>query len=111
MRSLDFTILNVVERALVVPLMKMVRFLPPLLIALSGMVQAQEPAATSGYKLQPGDVLTVNVWKETDLKDDVLIRPDGHVAWAGDTADSRLAEALTAWFGPPRPCAAASALR
>jgi 3-(3-hydroxy-phenyl)propionate hydroxylase len=32
----------------------------------------------------------------------VLIRPDGHVAWAGNTADSRLAEALTAWFGPPR---------
>ncbi len=31
----------------------------------------------------------------------VLIRPDGHVAWAGDPADPGLAEALTAWFGPP----------
>jgi len=31
----------------------------------------------------------------------VLIRPDGYVAWAGDLADPRLAEALTTWFGPP----------
>ena len=67
---------------MVVPLMKMVRFLPLLLIALGGLVQAQEPAAASGYKLQPGDVLTVNVWKETDLKDDVLIRPDGGLSFA-----------------------------
>ncbi len=31
----------------------------------------------------------------------VLIRPDGHVAWAGDLADPRLPHALTTWFGPP----------
>jgi hypothetical protein len=31
----------------------------------------------------------------------VLIRPDGHVAWAGDTTDSRLRDSLTTWFGPP----------
>jgi 3-(3-hydroxy-phenyl)propionate hydroxylase len=31
----------------------------------------------------------------------VLIRPDGHVAWAGDPADPGLPDALTAWFGPP----------
>jgi 3-(3-hydroxy-phenyl)propionate hydroxylase len=31
----------------------------------------------------------------------VLIRPDGYVAWAGDPADPRLPEALSAWFGPP----------
>jgi 3-(3-hydroxy-phenyl)propionate hydroxylase len=29
-----------------------------------------------------------------------LIRPDGHVAWAGDLADPGLPEALTTWFGP-----------
>jgi hypothetical protein len=29
----------------------------------------------------------------------VLIRPDGHVAWAGDGSDHGLAEALTTWFG------------
>ncbi|HKE93248.1 MAG TPA: FAD-dependent monooxygenase, partial [Povalibacter sp.] len=31
----------------------------------------------------------------------VLIRPDGHVAWVGDRTQRGLAEALTAWFGPP----------
>ena len=30
----------------------------------------------------------------------VLIRPDGHVAWAGDRTDAGLSDALTAWFGP-----------
>lgn len=31
----------------------------------------------------------------------VLIRPDGHVAWAGDLTDPALPDALTRWFGPP----------
>ncbi len=31
----------------------------------------------------------------------VLIRPDGHVAWVGDRADTGLTDALTTWFGPP----------
>ncbi|HKE74713.1 MAG TPA: FAD-dependent monooxygenase [Acidimicrobiales bacterium] len=31
----------------------------------------------------------------------VLIRPDGHVAWAGDPADPALPRALETWFGPP----------
>ena len=31
----------------------------------------------------------------------VLIRPDGHVAWVGDTSRLGLVDALTTWFGPP----------
>ena len=31
----------------------------------------------------------------------VLIRPDGHAAWVGDTTDPGLPDALTTWFGPP----------
>jgi 2-polyprenyl-6-methoxyphenol hydroxylase-like FAD-dependent oxidoreductase len=31
----------------------------------------------------------------------VLVRPDGHVAWAGDGTDAGLHDALTTWFGPP----------
>jgi 2-polyprenyl-6-methoxyphenol hydroxylase-like FAD-dependent oxidoreductase len=31
----------------------------------------------------------------------VLIRPDGHVAWAGGGTDQGLRYALTTWFGPP----------
>lgn len=29
------------------------------------------------YRLQPGDVITVSVWKEADLQSEVLVRPDG----------------------------------
>jgi 2-polyprenyl-6-methoxyphenol hydroxylase-like FAD-dependent oxidoreductase len=32
----------------------------------------------------------------------VLIRPDGHVAWAGEPADPGLPRALERWFGVPR---------
>jgi 3-(3-hydroxy-phenyl)propionate hydroxylase len=33
--------------------------------------------------------------------DAVLIRPDGYVAWVGDRSQLGLADALSAWFGPP----------
>ncbi len=33
----------------------------------------------------------------------VLVRPDGHVAWAGEVTDPQLPEALTTWFGAPAP--------
>jgi polysaccharide biosynthesis/export protein len=51
-----------------------------LLIAKSGFA-ADLPDA-GGYKLQPGDLLQVVVWKETDLQSEVLIRPDGGISFA-----------------------------
>jgi polysaccharide export outer membrane protein len=53
--------------------------------ALMGSGVANEPkggaaptsATTPGYRLQPGDVITVSVWKEQDLQSEVLVRPDG----------------------------------
>jgi polysaccharide biosynthesis/export protein len=56
-----------------------------LLLSLVGPGVADEPkvgAMPAGvtlpnYHLQPGDVITVSVWKETDLQTDVLLRPDG----------------------------------
>jgi len=33
----------------------------------------------------------------------VLVRPDGHVAWAGDLTDPELPRALTTWFGAAHP--------
>jgi polysaccharide export outer membrane protein len=49
------------------------------LTGASGLVLA---AAPEGYKLQPGDLLQVVVWKETDLQSEVLIRPDGGISFA-----------------------------
>ena len=43
---------------------------------------AAHAAAPPGYQLQPGDLITVSVWKETDLQSDVLIRPDGGFSFA-----------------------------
>lgn len=40
----------------------------------TGAVQATE---VEPYRIQPGDVLIVSVWKETDLQSEVLVRPDG----------------------------------
>ena len=56
-----------------------------LLLVLAGTTVAGDsepglnaPTATlPSYRLQPGDVISVSVWKETDLQTDVLVRPDG----------------------------------
>lgn len=41
---------------------------------------------TASYEIQPGDVLQVSVWKEADLTQEVLVRPDGGFSFplAGD---------------------------
>jgi polysaccharide export outer membrane protein len=56
-----------------------------MVLACSSLLRAEEIVA-SGYRLQPGDVLQVVVWKETDLQSEVLIRPDGGISFplAGD---------------------------
>ena len=39
---------------------------------------AQEPVQpTNSYKILPGDLLMVSVWKEPDLQLELLVRPDG----------------------------------
>lgn len=40
---------------------------------------AQDPAAATveGYRINPGDKLSISVWKEEDLQKQVLVRPDG----------------------------------
>jgi len=53
-----------------------------LFILCMGSVRSKDVSAADGYKLQPGDILTVNVWKETDLQGEVLIRPDGGMSFA-----------------------------
>ena len=59
---------------------RLVKLLWIFLIAGIGVAAADTPAG--GYRLQPGDVLQVVVWKETDLQSEVLIRPDGGISFA-----------------------------
>src|SRR5450631_2705678 len=63
-----------------------------LLVLISSPVLAGDATVAEGYKLQPGDVLQVNVWKETELQSEVLIRPDGGISFAlaGDLAAAGL---------------------
>lgn len=35
----------------------------------------------AAYEIQPGDVLAISVWKETDLQSEVLVRPDGGLSF------------------------------
>jgi polysaccharide biosynthesis/export protein len=64
-------------------MIRMVQLLLTLFFA--GLVGASALAGapiSEGYKLQPGDLLSVTVWKETDLQSEVLIRPDGGISFA-----------------------------
>jgi polysaccharide export outer membrane protein len=53
-----------------------------LILMAQGTAHANAPPIPVGYRLQPGDVLQVVVWKETDLQSEVLIRPDGGISFA-----------------------------
>jgi polysaccharide biosynthesis/export protein len=53
-----------------------------MLVVVSSSALGDTPTVAEGYKLQPGDVLQVNVWKETELQSEVLIRPDGGISFA-----------------------------
>ena len=59
-------------------------------------------------RVQMVDAKHVGTWKlpvlgEVDAPPAVLIRPDGHVAWAGDLKDPELPRALATWFGAASP--------
>jgi polysaccharide export outer membrane protein len=53
-----------------------------LILLLAGADAFAADSVPEGYKLQPGDLLGVVVWKETDLQSEVLIRPDGGISFA-----------------------------
>lgn len=58
----------------------------------AGLGSAATPGAETAvpirdqYQINPGDVLQISVWKEEDLKRELLVNPDGHFAFplAGD---------------------------
>src|SRR5215469_1209611 len=64
-----------------------------LMLVTAGSSMAEVPATKSAsaatspvsvspqYRLQPGDLLTINVWKEKDLETEALVRPDGGLSF------------------------------
>jgi polysaccharide export outer membrane protein len=54
-------------------------FLAAILLTAGPQALAAGPA--DAYRLQPGDVLQISVWKETELQGEVLIRPDGGLSF------------------------------
>lgn len=54
--------------------------------AMSGPAAADALPSRDPYKVNPGDVLQIAVWKEPDLLRELLVNPDGHFAFplAGD---------------------------
>jgi len=63
---------------------RLLSILPVLILMLYGfdVAQAQENiAAGEAYKIQPGDVLFISVWKEPELQKEVLVRPDGAISF------------------------------
>jgi|SRR5580658_498858 polysaccharide export outer membrane protein len=52
--------------------------------AAQGAVAAEhvnDKPTTPEYRLQPGDVITISVWKEKDLESDAVVRPDGGLSF------------------------------
>ena len=68
-------------------------------LVVAGIVLAPSlAAAVDGYRVQPGDILTISVWKERDLQGEILVRPDGGVSFplAGNvSADGMTTQELT----------------
>jgi polysaccharide export outer membrane protein len=73
---------------------------------------ADNSAAMGAYKIEPGDILQVSVWKEEDLTKSVIVRPDGQISFplvgeasaAGNTLEAvrkQLADKLSKYIPDP----------
>ena len=52
------------------------------LMAIStGPALAAEAVPEDAYRVQPGDVLSISVWREEGLEKEVLVRPDGGLSF------------------------------
>ena len=54
-----------------------------LLLMLSWACLAEEKSQLYkfGYKIQPGDILSISVWREPDMQLEVLVKPDGRLSF------------------------------
>lgn len=83
-------------------LLCLVPFVAAQATADSSAVTAPEAVRANAYRIQPGDILSISVWKEQDLQADVIVRPDGGLSFplAGDqVAEGRTIDELRALLG------------
>jgi polysaccharide export outer membrane protein len=50
-------------------------------LAAAQAYEPPSPVPADPYRIQPGDILAITVWKEEDLQGDVLVRTDGGVSF------------------------------
>ncbi len=73
---------------------------------------ADDNSVIDRYRIQPGDVLSVSVWKEENMTRDVIVRPDGQMTFplvgeisaAGDSVENlrtQIAEKLNKYIPDP----------
>ena len=90
------------------------------LLATAATAQQIVTPTAGSYRLNPGDVIEISVWKEPELQREVLLLPDGNIAFplvgtvqaAGRTPDeiqAEVEERLTRFF--PEPVVTVSILR
>jgi len=81
-------------------------------LLLWASTMAHGAAEIDQYQIQPGDVLTISVWKEEQMIQDVIVRPDGQITFplAGEvtaagnsieTLRSEIASRLTKYIPDP----------
>lgn len=58
-------------------LIKLFVFLFLLIVSSISLAQDKKAEHLTGYKVQPGDILSVSVWREPDMQLEVLVKPDG----------------------------------
>ena len=55
--------------------------LAALLASAGVMAEETSDNAIGAYEIQPGDQLSVSVWKEEDMLQQVVVRPDGYITF------------------------------
>jgi len=58
-------------------LIRLFAFLFLLLVSSVSLAQDKNAEHLAGYKIQPGDILSISVWREPDMQLEVLVKPDG----------------------------------
>jgi len=62
-------------------LVTVLTFMLASLAVQTGTFAAENSKPVDHYRIQPGDVLGVSVWKEEDLTQEVIVRPDGQITF------------------------------